>query len=63
VFTNLSRAHLDFHGTLERYFDAKRSPFVGADAPPAAVSVATSTVEAGDELRTLGRALLSPSAS
>lgn len=39
VFTNLSRDHLDFHGTLERYFDAKRSLFVGNDPPPAAVNV------------------------
>ncbi len=38
VFTNLSREHLDFHGTLERYFDAKRRLFL-ADLPPAAVNV------------------------
>ena len=25
AFTNLSRDHLDFHGTLEQYFEAKRS--------------------------------------
>ena len=24
VFTNLTQDHLDFHGTLEEYFDAKR---------------------------------------
>lgn len=39
VFTNLSRDHLDFHGTLERYFLAKRSLFVGDDPPPAAINV------------------------
>ena len=38
-FTNLSHDHLDFHGTLERYFEAKRSLFVADDAPPAAVNV------------------------
>jgi UDP-N-acetylmuramoyl-L-alanyl-D-glutamate--2,6-diaminopimelate ligase len=38
VFTNLSREHLDFHGTIERYFDAKRRLFL-ADLPPAAVNV------------------------
>ncbi len=27
VFTNLSRDHLDFHGTLERYFEAKARLF------------------------------------
>jgi UDP-N-acetylmuramoyl-L-alanyl-D-glutamate--2,6-diaminopimelate ligase len=29
VFTNLSQDHLDFHGTLEEYFGAKRRLFVG----------------------------------
>ncbi len=27
VFTNLTQDHLDFHGTMERYFDAKASLF------------------------------------
>src|SRR5437867_585473 len=27
VFTNMSRDHLDFHGTMEDYFDAKRRLF------------------------------------
>ena len=27
VFTNLSRDHLDFHGTMERYFEAKQKQF------------------------------------
>jgi UDP-N-acetylmuramoyl-L-alanyl-D-glutamate--2,6-diaminopimelate ligase len=27
VFTNLTRDHLDFHGTMERYFEAKRRLF------------------------------------
>src|ERR671934_2806359 len=39
VFTNLTQDHLDFHGTLERYFDAKRLLFVQADRPPAAIGV------------------------
>ena len=35
VFTNLTRDHLDFHGTLEDYFGAKRRLFVPpASAPP-----------------------------
>jgi UDP-N-acetylmuramoyl-L-alanyl-D-glutamate--2,6-diaminopimelate ligase len=38
VFTNLSQDHLDLHGTMEQYFDAKRRLFV-EDAPPAAVNV------------------------
>jgi UDP-N-acetylmuramoyl-L-alanyl-D-glutamate--2,6-diaminopimelate ligase len=39
VFTNLSQDHLDFHGSLESYFQAKRRLFVGAKPPPAAVNV------------------------
>ncbi len=39
VFTNLTQDHLDFHGTLERYFDAKRRLFAGGERPPAAVNV------------------------
>jgi UDP-N-acetylmuramoyl-L-alanyl-D-glutamate--2,6-diaminopimelate ligase len=38
AFTNLSHDHLDFHGTLERYFAAKRQLFLAADRPPAAVN-------------------------
>ena len=38
VFTNLTQDHLDFHGTLEEYFDAKRRLFTKA-RPPAAVNV------------------------
>jgi UDP-N-acetylmuramoyl-L-alanyl-D-glutamate--2,6-diaminopimelate ligase len=39
VFTNLTRDHLDFHGTMEAYFAAKQMLFsgVGAPAPPFAV--------------------------
>ena len=39
IFTNLSQDHLDFHPTMEDYFDAKRRLFLGGDAPPAAVNV------------------------
>jgi UDP-N-acetylmuramoyl-L-alanyl-D-glutamate--2,6-diaminopimelate ligase len=38
VFTNLTQDHLDFHGTIERYFDAKRRLFTEA-RPPAAINV------------------------
>ncbi len=33
VFTNLTRDHLDFHGTMEAYFAAKAKLFAGAGAP------------------------------
>jgi UDP-N-acetylmuramoyl-L-alanyl-D-glutamate--2,6-diaminopimelate ligase len=39
VFTNLSQDHLDLHGTMEAYFDAKRRLFAGAQPPPAAVCI------------------------
>ena len=56
VFTNLSHDHLDFHGTLERYYEAKRSLFFAADAPPAAVNVGDEHGRRlADELRTARR--------
>ena len=39
VFTNLSQDHLDLHGTMDEYFQAKRRLFTGAQPPPAAVNV------------------------
>jgi UDP-N-acetylmuramoyl-L-alanyl-D-glutamate--2,6-diaminopimelate ligase len=43
VFTNLSQDHLDLHGTMAAYFDAKRRLFAEPDPdgrrPPAAVNV------------------------
>jgi UDP-N-acetylmuramoyl-L-alanyl-D-glutamate--2,6-diaminopimelate ligase len=63
VFTNLSQDHLDFHGTLEAYYDAKRrlftEPDVDGDRPPAAVNVADPYGRRlADELRGLGATLL-----
>ena len=39
VFTNLSQDHLDLHGTMEEYFQAKRRLFTGPQPPPAAVNL------------------------
>ncbi len=39
VFTNLSQDHLDLHGTMDEYFQAKRRLFTSAEPPPAAVNV------------------------
>jgi UDP-N-acetylmuramoyl-L-alanyl-D-glutamate--2,6-diaminopimelate ligase len=60
AFTNLSQDHLDFHQTMERYYEAKRRLFTEHEpAPAAAVNV---TNESGrslaDELRRLHRAPL-----
>jgi UDP-N-acetylmuramoyl-L-alanyl-D-glutamate--2,6-diaminopimelate ligase len=38
AFTNLTQDHLDLHGTMEAYFEAKRRLFL-EDRPPAAVNV------------------------
>jgi UDP-N-acetylmuramoyl-L-alanyl-D-glutamate--2,6-diaminopimelate ligase len=32
IFTNITRDHLDFHETMEKYFDAKRRLFAAKDA-------------------------------
>jgi UDP-N-acetylmuramoyl-L-alanyl-D-glutamate--2,6-diaminopimelate ligase len=59
VFTNLTQDHLDFHGTLERYYDAKRQLFLGDEPPAAAVNVEDDYGRRlAGELRTLGRAEL-----
>ncbi|MFN0154758.1 MAG: UDP-N-acetylmuramoyl-L-alanyl-D-glutamate--2,6-diaminopimelate ligase [Gaiella sp.] len=39
VFTNLTQDHVDLHGSLEEYFQAKRRLFTGLEPPPAAVNV------------------------
>ncbi len=39
VFTNLSQDHLDLHGSMEEYFQAKRRLFTGVEPPPAAVCI------------------------
>jgi UDP-N-acetylmuramoyl-L-alanyl-D-glutamate--2,6-diaminopimelate ligase len=59
VFTNLSQDHLDFHGTMEEYFAAKRRLFTepGLDGgrPPAAINVGDPYGRAlAEELRALG---------
>src|SRR5919201_2135640 len=59
VFTNLSQDHLDFHATMEEYFDAKRRLFTepGPEGPrpPAVVNVGDPHGRRlADELRALG---------
>ena len=39
IFTNLTRDHLDFHGTMEDYFAAKRRLFDGGLSKPPRVAV------------------------
>src|SRR5260370_18405682 len=39
IFTNLTQDHLDYHGTMERYFAAKARLFEGVGAAPPRVAV------------------------
>jgi UDP-N-acetylmuramoyl-L-alanyl-D-glutamate--2,6-diaminopimelate ligase len=59
AFTNLSQDHLDLHGTMEEYFQAKRRLFTGPQPPPAAVNVGVPWGKRlADELAGLHRAPL-----
>jgi UDP-N-acetylmuramoyl-L-alanyl-D-glutamate--2,6-diaminopimelate ligase len=65
VFTNLTRDHLDYHGTMEKYFAAKKLLFDGTVYAPPRVAVlnahdphsdrlSTAAVRAGAEVLTYG---------
>ncbi len=65
VFTNLTRDHLDYHQTMEKYFDAKKLLFDGTVYPAPRVAVLNAHDErtpdlvaaaraAGAEIRTYG---------
>jgi UDP-N-acetylmuramoyl-L-alanyl-D-glutamate--2,6-diaminopimelate ligase len=59
VFTNLTQDHLDFHGSMEDYYAAKRRLFTSAAPPPAAVNVGDPWGrQLADELRDTQRAPL-----
>jgi UDP-N-acetylmuramoyl-L-alanyl-D-glutamate--2,6-diaminopimelate ligase len=50
MFTNLTQDHLDFHGTMEKYFQAKARLFEGVGAPPPRVAVVNRDDEFGERL-------------
>ena len=65
IFTNLTRDHLDYHQTMEKYFAAKRLLFDGALYPaprvavlnahdPHTAALAAAAAKAGAEVRTYG---------
>src|SRR5271163_2356798 len=50
IFTNLTRAHLDFHGTMEKYFAAQRSLFDGGNGAVPRVAVINIENERGRQI-------------
>ncbi len=62
AFTNLTRDHLDYHGTMETYFNAKRRLFDGSLGEPPRASVINIDDEYGArlyaELKAEGRSVL-----
>jgi UDP-N-acetylmuramoyl-L-alanyl-D-glutamate--2,6-diaminopimelate ligase len=53
VFTNLTRDHLDYHGTMENYFRAKQVLFEGCGTDPPRAAVLNTDDEHGRQLLTL----------
>jgi UDP-N-acetylmuramoyl-L-alanyl-D-glutamate--2,6-diaminopimelate ligase len=56
IFTNLTRDHLDYHGSMENYFAAKRRLFDGSDGPPPRVAVLNLDDAYGEQLQAQTRA-------
>src|SRR5262249_23081013 len=54
VFTNLTQDHLDFHGTMEAYFDAKAALF--RDLPASSVAILNADDPCAARLRSAPRA-------
>jgi UDP-N-acetylmuramoyl-L-alanyl-D-glutamate--2,6-diaminopimelate ligase len=55
VFTNLTRDHLDYHQTMEKYFAAKRLLFDGTVYPAPRVAVINAHDERAEELAAAAR--------
>src|SRR5882672_6348835 len=55
VFTNLTRDHLDYHGTMEEYFRAKQVLFKGCGTAPPRAAVINIDDEHGRQLLSLIR--------
>src|SRR5271170_2288618 len=55
VFTNLTRDHLDYHGTMESYFHAKQILFEGCGTEPPRAAVLNTDDEYGRELLKLSK--------
>jgi UDP-N-acetylmuramoyl-L-alanyl-D-glutamate--2,6-diaminopimelate ligase len=57
IFTNLTQDHLDYHGTMERYFAAKARLFEGVGAVPSRVGVINADDPYGKRLVKIGLAM------
>jgi len=55
VFTNLTRDHLDYHGTMEDYFRAKQVLFEGCGTAPPRAAVVNTDDEYGRPLLSLSK--------
>ena len=55
VFTNLTRDHLDYHHTMEAYFEAKKALFAGCGAPPPRFAVINGDDSYGGRLAEFSR--------
>jgi UDP-N-acetylmuramoyl-L-alanyl-D-glutamate--2,6-diaminopimelate ligase len=58
MFTNLTQDHLDYHGTMEKYFAAKARLFEGVGAPPPRVAVVNGDDAYGELLSAIARGSL-----
>jgi UDP-N-acetylmuramoyl-L-alanyl-D-glutamate--2,6-diaminopimelate ligase len=58
IFTNLTRDHLDYHGSMENYFAAKRKLFDGSGGPPPRVAILNQDDAYGEQLKAHTRAEL-----
>jgi UDP-N-acetylmuramoyl-L-alanyl-D-glutamate--2,6-diaminopimelate ligase len=55
VFTNLTRDHLDYHHTMEEYFDSKKILFEGCGTDPPRVAVLNNDDEYGQKLMKISK--------
>jgi UDP-N-acetylmuramoyl-L-alanyl-D-glutamate--2,6-diaminopimelate ligase len=55
VFTNLTRDHLDYHGTMEEYFRAKQMLFEGEGTAPPRAAVLNIDDEHGRQLQAVSK--------
>jgi UDP-N-acetylmuramoyl-L-alanyl-D-glutamate--2,6-diaminopimelate ligase len=58
IFTNLTRDHLDYHGSMENYFAAKRKLFDGSVGSPPRVAILNQDDPYGATLRAQARSEL-----